>query len=42
MLFRSRVLSDIDVPLKSKVKPIRAARPKPLVKKKAAKKKSRR
>src|SRR2546430_17331315 len=37
-----RVLSDIDVPLKSKVKPVRAARPKPLVKKKAAKKKSRR
>ena len=37
-----RVLSDIDVPLKSKVKPVHAARPKPLVKKKAAKKKSRR
>jgi hypothetical protein len=37
-----RVLSDIDVPLKSKVKPVRAARPKPLVKKKTAKKKSRR
>src|SRR2546425_5885023 len=38
-LFRSegdRVLADIEVPLKSKVKPVRAARPKPLVKKKAA------
>src|SRR5204863_173954 len=37
-----RVLADIEVPLKPKVKPVRAARPKPLVKKKAAKKKSRR
>src|SRR2546422_10474365 len=37
-----RVIADIEVPLKSKVKPVRAARPKPLVKKKAAKKKSRR
>src|ERR1041385_7161885 len=37
-----RVLADVEVPLKSKVKPVRAARPKPLVKKKAAKKKSRR
>src|SRR3989442_8928296 len=37
-----RVLADVEVPLKSKVKPVRTARPKPLVKKKAAKKKSRR
>jgi hypothetical protein len=37
-----RVLADVEVPLKSKVKPVRPARPKPLVKKKAAKKKSRR
>ncbi len=37
-----RVLADVEVPLKSKVKPVHAARPKPLVKKKAAKKKSRR
>ena len=37
-----RVLSDIDVPLKSRVKPVPAVRPKPLVKKKTAKKKSRR
>jgi hypothetical protein len=35
-----RVLADVEVPLKSK--PVRAAKPKPLVKKKAAKKKSRR
>ena len=37
-----RVLADIEGPLKSKGKPVRAARPKALVKKKAAKKKSRR
>ena len=37
-----RVLADIEGPLKSKVKPVRAARPKALVKKKAVKKKSRR
>src|SRR6266702_3871821 len=33
-----QVLGDIEVPLKSKDKPVHAARPKPLVKKKAAKK----
>ncbi len=37
-----RVLADVEVPLKSRVKPVRAVRPKPLVKKKVAKKKSRR
>jgi len=37
-----RVLADIEVPLKSKVKPVHAPRPKALVKKKTAKKKSRR
>src|SRR2546430_14608915 len=37
-----RVLADVEGPLKSKGKPVRAARPKALVKKKAAKKKSRR
>src|SRR6266704_1564053 len=30
-----RVLADIEVPLKSKVKPVRAARPKPLVRKRS-------
>ena len=37
-----RVLADVEVPLKSKTKPVRATRPKALVKKKPGKKKSRR